>query len=75
MSPANSVEIAIWVAIGGRGTLLGPILGATVVNTAKSLLTAAFPELWLYALGLAFILVTRFLPQGLLGVLLKEQRP
>jgi urea transport system permease protein len=75
MSPANSVEIAIWVAIGGRGTLLGPILGATAITTAKSLLTAAFPELWLYALGLAFILVTRFLPQGLLGVLLKEQRP
>jgi urea transport system permease protein len=75
MSPANSVEIAIWVAIGGRGTLLGPILGATVVNAAKSWLTAAFPELWLYALGLSFILVTRFLPQGLLGVLRREQRP
>ena len=69
MSPANSVEIAIWVAVGGRGTLLGPVLGAALVNGAKSWLTAAFPELWLYAVGLLLIVVTRFLPDGVLGLL------
>jgi urea transport system permease protein len=65
MSPANSIEIAIWVAVGGRGTLLGPLLGAVAVNGAKSWLTAAFPDAWLYALGLLFILVTRYLPGGI----------
>jgi urea transport system permease protein len=74
MSPANSIEIAIWVAMGGRGTLLGPILGAIAINSAKSWLTVAFPEFWLYALGLVFILVTRFLPRGLWGALLRERR-
>jgi urea transport system permease protein len=68
MHPANSVEIAIWVAVGGRGTLLGAVVGAVLVNLARSLLTVAFPELWLFALGLIFILVTRFLPQGLWGL-------
>ena len=58
MSPANSVEIAIWVALGGRGTLLGPIAGAAIVNGAKSFLTVAFPNLWLYALGLMVVAVT-----------------
>jgi urea transport system permease protein len=71
MSPANSIEIAIWVAVGGRGTLAGAILGAGVVNGAKSFFTQAFPEYWLYVLGLAFILVTLFLPQGLAGILRK----
>ena len=56
MSPANSIEIAIWVAVGGRGTLIGPILGAGVVNGGKSFFTQVFPEYWLYALGLIFIL-------------------
>jgi urea transport system permease protein len=65
MSPASSIEIAIWVAAGGRGTLLGPLLGAVAVNGAKSWLTAAFPEAWLYVLGLMFILITRYLPRGL----------
>ncbi|WP_085315635.1 urea ABC transporter permease subunit UrtC [Derxia lacustris] len=68
MSPANSIEIAIWVAVGGRGTLFGAILGALVVNLAKSWFTVAFPEFWLYFLGLLFIVVTLFLPQGLLGL-------
>jgi urea transport system permease protein len=68
MSPANSVEIAIWVAVGGRGTLLGPVLGAVLVNGAKSILTVAFPELWLFLLGLLFIVVTRWLPRGVLGL-------
>ena len=70
-SPANSIEIAIWVAVGGRGTLAGAILGAGVVNGAKSFFTQAFPEYWLYVLGLAFILVTLFMPQGLVGILRK----
>jgi urea transport system permease protein len=71
MSPANSIEIAIWVAVGGRGTLAGAILGAGVVNGAKSFFTQAFPEYWLYVLGLLFILVTLFMPQGLVGILRK----
>jgi urea transport system permease protein len=68
MSPANSIEIAIWVALGGRGTLVGPILGAGVVNGAKSFFTQAFPEYWLYFLGLLFILATLFLPRGIAGL-------
>jgi urea transport system permease protein len=68
MSPAQSIEIAIWVALGGRGTLVGPILGAGVVNGAKSYFTQAFPEYWLYFLGLLFILSTIFLPQGIAGL-------
>ncbi len=64
MSPANSIEIAIWAAVGGRGTLIGPILGAFIVNGAKSWFTVAFPEYWLFFLGLLFILVTLFLPHG-----------
>ncbi len=69
MSPANSIEIAIWTAVGGRGTLAGPILGAFIVNGAKSWFTVAFPEVWLYFLGLTFILVTLFLPRGVIGLL------
>jgi urea transport system permease protein len=73
MSPANSVEIAIWVAVGGRGSLIGPVLGAALVNGAKSWLTVAFPELWLYVLGLVFIVVTRFMPRGIAGLLQRGQ--
>ena len=64
MSPANSIEIAIWAAVGGRATLIGPILGAFIVNGAKSWLTVAYPEYWLYFLGALFIGVTLFLPDG-----------
>jgi urea transport system permease protein len=71
MSPANSIEIAIWVAVGGRGTLVGAIAGAGLVNGAKSFFTQAFPEYWLYVLGLLFILVTLFMPQGVVGMLRK----
>ncbi len=68
MSPANSIEIAIWVAVGGRGTLVGPVVGAGLVNGFKSFFTVAFPEYWLYFLGLLFVLVTLFLPQGVAGL-------
>jgi urea transport system permease protein len=75
MSPANSVEIAIAVAVGGRGTLIGPILGAALVHGARSVLTMAFPELWLFVLGLSFIVVTRWLPRGVLGLFWREEKP
>ena len=68
MSVANSIEIAIWVAVGGRGTLIGAIIGAFVVNLAKSWFTVSFPEYWLFFLGLLFIVVTLMLPQGLVGM-------
>jgi urea transport system permease protein len=72
MSPANSIEIAIWVAVGGRGTLAGPILGAGLVNGAKSFFTVAFPEYWLFALGAIFIVVTLFMPRGVLGLVTRK---
>ena len=67
-SPLNSIEIVIWVAIGGRGTLYGAVMGALLVNYAKSYFTAALPEVWLFALGALFVLVTVFLSKGLVGV-------
>jgi urea transport system permease protein len=68
MSPANSIEIAIWAAVGGRATLIGPIVGAFMVNGAKSWLTVVAPEYWLFVLGALFIAVTLYMPQGVLGV-------
>ncbi len=68
MSPANSIEIAIWAAVGGRATLIGPIVGAFLVGGAKSWLTVAYPEFWLYFLGLLFIAVTLYLPHGVVGL-------
>lgn len=65
--PANSIEIVIWVAIGGRGSLYGAVLGGILVNYAKSYLTGAFPEVWLYALGGLFIFSTIFFPKGIVG--------
>jgi urea transport system permease protein len=67
MSPAASIEIAIWTAVGGRASLIGPIVGAFFVNGAKSWFTVAFPEYWLYFLGALFILVTLYLPHGIVG--------
>ena len=67
-SPANSIEIAIWVAVGGRGTLVGAILGAGVVNLLKTWLTGAAPETWLFVLGALFILVTLVVPYGFTGL-------
>ena len=68
MSPANSIEIAVWAAVGGRGSLIGPVVGAFLVNGAKSWLTVTAPEFWLYFLGALFIAVTLFLPQGVVGL-------
>jgi urea transport system permease protein len=67
-APANSIEAVIWVAVGGRGTLVGAILGAVLINLGKTWFTSALPELWLFALGALFIFVTLFLPRGLMGV-------
>ncbi|CAB3781904.1 hypothetical protein LMG28138_01387 [Pararobbsia alpina] len=68
MSPGNSIEMAIWVAVGGRGTLIGPIIGAFAENGAKSYFTANFPEYWLFFLGLIFVLVPLLLPRGIMGI-------
>jgi urea transport system permease protein len=68
MQPANSIEMAIWVAVGGRGTLVGALSGALLVNGAKSWCTAAFPDLWLYVLGALFVMVTLFCPGGLISL-------
>jgi urea transport system permease protein len=65
--PGNSIEAVIWVAVGGRGTLVGAALGAVVVNFAKTYFTGVFPEYWLFGLGALFVLVTLFLPKGILG--------
>ncbi|HHJ13397.1 MAG TPA: urea ABC transporter permease subunit UrtC [Gammaproteobacteria bacterium] len=67
-SPLNSIELIIWVAIGGRGTLYGAVVGALLVNYAKTWFTAALPEVWLFALGGLFILVTLYLPRGIVGL-------
>jgi len=70
-SPLNSIELVVWVAVGGRGTLYGAALGAGLVNYAKTFFTAALPEVWLYALGALFIIVTIFLPKGIVGIVTK----
>lgn len=70
-SPLFSIELVIWVAIGGRGTLYGAIIGAFVVNYASTYFTSAFPEIWLYFLGGLFVLVTLFLPKGIVGLISK----
>ena len=66
--PANSIEVVIWTAVGGRGTIVGPIIGAVLVNAGKSFFTGAFPEFWLFALGGLFVFVTLFMPKGILGL-------
>jgi len=67
--PLNSIELVVWVALGGRGTLYGAALGAVIVNFAKTWLTSEYPEVWLFALGGLFILVTVALPKGVVGLL------
>ena len=75
-SPANSIEAVVWTAVGGRGTLFGPILGAVVVNFGKSWFTSALPDVWLFALGGLFLAVTLFLPKGLAGLFERQaQKP
>jgi len=68
-APPGSIEIVIWVAVGGRGTLYGAALGAVLVNYAKTYFTGALPDAWLYVLGASFIFVTLFLPKGIVGTL------
>ncbi len=68
-SPLNSIELVVWVAVGGRGTLVGAVVGAVVVNFAKTFFTGFAPEIWLFFLGALFIFVTIFLPQGIVGLL------
>ena len=67
-APINSIEAVIWVAVGGRGTLYGAIAGAVLVNYAKTYLTGALPEVWLFVLGALFVVVTLFLPRGIIGL-------
>lgn len=73
MAPTQSIEAAVWVALGGRGTLIGPLIGAGVVNGMKSWFTVAFPEYWLFFLGALFIVVTLFLPKGIFGLLKRKE--
>jgi urea transport system permease protein len=73
-APLFSIEIVIWVAVGGRATLYGAVAGALLVNYSKTYLTAALPEVWLYALGALFVLVTLFLPRGLAGLVRLRRR-
>ena len=72
-SPLNSIEIVVWVAVGGRGTLYGAALGAIVVNFAKTWFTGVLPELWLFVLGGMFIIVTVLLPKGIVGIRLRKR--
>lgn len=77
-APLNSIELVVWVAVGGRGTLFGAAAGAVLVNFAKTSFTGFMPEAWLFALGGLFVLVTLFLPRGLVGLVQrrkKERRP
>jgi urea transport system permease protein len=71
MSTANSIEIAVWAAVGGRASLIGPIVGAFLVNGMKSWLTVTAPEFWLYFLGALFIGVTLYMPHGVVGLIQK----
>ena len=74
MSPVNSIEMVIWVAVGGRGSLVGSILGVFTVNGAKTFFTAFLPEYWLYILGGLFVVVTLFMPKGLIGLFARRSR-
>jgi urea transport system permease protein len=67
--PGNSIEIVIWTAVGGRGTIVGPIIGALLVNAGKTFFTGALPDYWLFALGGLFVVVTLFMPKGIVGLL------
>ncbi|TVQ74745.1 MAG: urea ABC transporter permease subunit UrtC, partial [Oceanospirillales bacterium] len=72
-SPLNSIEIVVWVAVGGRATLYGAVAGAIFINYAKTWFTTELPDVWLFALGAIFILVTVFLPKGIVGLLRRKE--
>ncbi|MEH6530117.1 MAG: urea ABC transporter permease subunit UrtC [Photobacterium frigidiphilum] len=72
-APLNSIEIVVWVALGGRATLFGAIIGAVTINYAKSWFTIEFPEVWLFALGSMFVLATLFLPKGITGLFSRKE--
>ena len=74
MAPLGSIEVVVWVALGGRGTLYGPIIGALIVNYAKSWFTVALPELWIFALGALFVFSTLFLPRGITGLFRRAEK-
>jgi len=73
-SPLNSIEAVVWVAVGGRGTLYGAVAGAVLVNYAKTYLTTTIPEAWYYLLGALFVMVTLFLPRGIIGLMSRTER-
>jgi urea transport system permease protein len=73
-SPLRSIEAVLWVAVGGRGSLFGAIIGAFAVNGAKTWFTTAYPEAWLFALGTLFVFVTLFLPRGLVGIFRRKRK-
>jgi len=73
--PANSIEAVIWVAVGGRGTLIGALIGALAVNFGKTWFTGMLPEVWLFALGALFVVVTLFLPKGIVGLVARLRAP
>jgi len=73
-SPLNSIELVVWVAVGGRGTLYGAALGAFIVNYSKTYLTGALPEVWLFALGALFVFVTLYMPKGIVGLMKRRQK-
>lgn len=73
-SPLNSIELVVWVAVGGRATLYGAVIGAILVNFAKTYFTGAMPEVWLFTLGALFVLVTIFLPSGVVGLLNRRRK-
>jgi urea transport system permease protein len=74
-SPGNSIEVAIWVSVGGRGTLLGAVIGAVLVNFGKTWLTGAFPDVWLFVLGALFVVTTLIFPRGVVGLFRQLRRP
>ena len=71
-SPLNSIELVVWVAVGGRATLYGAVIGAILVNYGKTVFTGIMPEAWLFALGGLFVAVTVFLPHGLVGLVAEK---
>lgn len=74
MGIVPSIEMVIWVAVGGRGTIIGAIIGALIMNLAKESVSEHFPEIWMYFLGLAFVIVVVFLPNGITGLFKRKKK-